>query len=340
MPPALAIGIGAGIGGVGSVIGAGMQSSAASDAADKQASAANQSNQLQKQIFEQQEADQAPWRQAGISALYGPGGLFVRKDGGQGLVSDPTQLAAAKDKFIQDKMNEAKQQRQNVWDGLSGLQKNAIGQDKFFAQNSDDVYRQQAEQAWNDSPQSKQTYSDFSQYQVDPSLTKSFTADDFQKDPGYDFRMQEGQKALERSAAAKGGLMGGGFGKALSRYGQDYASNEYQNAYNRFTNDQTNRFNRLSSLSGLGQTANAQLGQAGQNYANQAGQNMMGAANAQGAAGIASANAWGGAASNLGNLGMQYGYLSALGNKPGQNWMQQSTTALAGEPTNNYSFVG
>ena len=54
----------------------------------------------------------------------------------------------------------------------------------------------------------------------------SFTAQDFNKfqDPGYAFRLAEGQKALERSAAARGGLISGGALKAAERYGQDYGS--------------------------------------------------------------------------------------------------------------------
>lgn len=136
---------------------------------------------------------------------------------------------------------------------------------------------------------------------------RDFTAADFTKDPGYDFRMAEGQRALERGAAARGGLQSGGAMKALSRYGQDYASNEYGNAYNRFNQDRDRRFGRLSTMSGYGQganAANAQAGQAygnaGQNYANNYGGNLRGAANAQGAAGIAGANAWGGAISGIG----------------------------------------
>lgn len=151
----------------------------------------------------------------------------------------------------------------------------------------------------------------------DPGFQKSFTMSDFQQDPGYAFRMQEGQKALERSAAAGGGFNSGAFSKALTQYGQNFASNEYQNAYNRFNNDQTNRFNRLSSLAGAGQTANSQIGAAGQNYANNAGQNMMGAANAQGAAGIAGANAMNGAISNVGN-NMTQGY-----------WMNRTLSGMA-----------
>jgi hypothetical protein len=145
---------------------------------------------------------------------------------------------------------------------------------------------------------------------------------DFQKDPGYEFRMAEGQKALERSAAARGGLQSGGFMKNLSRYGQDYASNEFANARNRFNEDRTLKFNRLSSIAGLGQTANNQIGSAGQNYANQVGNNMMGAANAQGAAGIANANMWGSTLSGLGRTGMD---AYAMNNQ--QNWMERMLKA-------------
>lgn len=112
---------------------------------------------------------------------------------------------------------------------------------------------------------------------------RDFTMRDFQADPGYAFRLAEGQKAIERSAAARGGLNSGATLKSLARFNQDTASQEYQNAYNRFNTDRDRRFNRLSNLAGLGQTANAQIGAAGQNYANQVGQNTMGAANARAA---------------------------------------------------------
>jgi hypothetical protein len=55
-------------------------------------------------------------------------------------------------------------------------------------------------------------------------------------DPGYNFRLGEGMKALERSAAARGGLVSGATGKALTRYGQDFGSAEFGNAYNRLAN--------------------------------------------------------------------------------------------------------
>jgi hypothetical protein len=66
----------------------------------------------------------------------------------------------------------------------------------------------------------------------------------FEADPGYEFRLGEGMKALERGAAARGGLLSGGFARKALRVAQDYASNEYQNVYN-----------RIASIAGFGQIA-------------------------------------------------------------------------------------
>ena len=115
-------------------------------------------------------------------------------------------------------------------------------------------------------------------------LMHSFTNADFVKDPGYQFRMDEGAKGLEHSAAARGGLLSGAQAKAVSRYGQDYASNEFGNAYGRYTQDQGNRYNRLQGISQQGQSGAQYLGQAGQQTANnisniygQQGENKAGA---------------------------------------------------------------
>lgn len=122
-------------------------------------------------------------------------------------------------------------------------------------------------------------------------LTRSFKMSDYQADPGYAFRQSEGQKALERSAAARGGLYSGRAAKDLTRFAQDTASNEYGNAYNRFNNDQTTKFNRLSSLAGLGQNANNANAASGSNYANSATNTMMTNAANQGNSAISAANA-------------------------------------------------
>lgn len=88
---------------------------------------------------------------------------------------------------------------------------------------------------------------------------------DLTQDPGYGFRMSEGMKALERSAAARGGLLSGSMLKGAQRFGQDLASQEYQNAYNRALT----QYNTTAALAGVGQTAsNALSGAAGQTGAN------------------------------------------------------------------------
>jgi len=118
----------------------------------------------------------------------------------------------------------------------------------------------------------------------DNNFNQQFDYQSFQQDPGYQFRMNEGMKALQASAAARGNLGGGATLKALTRYGQDVASQEYQNAYNRFYDQQDRSYNRLASLAGVGQTTSSQLMGAGQNMANQIGQAHMGMGNAAAAA--------------------------------------------------------
>ncbi len=125
---------------------------------------------------------------------------------------------------------------------------------------------------------------------ADKDFSRDFTMNDYQADPGFAFRMAEGEKAIERSAAARGGLNSGATLKALTKYSQGVASDEFNNAYNRFNADRDRRFNRLSSIAGVGQTANSQIAQAGQTYANAYGQNVMSAANARGAAEMAGGN--------------------------------------------------
>lgn len=56
---------------------------------------------------------------------------------------------------------------------------------------------------------------------------------DVTTDPGYQFRLDEGMRALENSAAARGRLLSGGFSRESTRYAQGVASQEYMNIYNR-----------------------------------------------------------------------------------------------------------
>lgn len=139
----------------------------------------------------------------------------------------------------------------------------------------------------------------------DKDFSRDFGTSDFQQDPGYAFRMAEGQKALERSAAARGGLQSGGTLKALTQYAQGVASDEYGKAYERFNADRDRRFGRLSNLAGMGQNSAQSMGQHSMNFGQMAGNNMMGAGDARAAASMTKGQVWGNTLSQLGGMGMQ-----------------------------------
>jgi len=121
--------------------------------------------------------------------------------------------------------------------------------------------------------------------------TAEFGMDKFTADPGYAFRMSEGMKALERSAAARGGLLSGATLKGTQRYGQDLASQEFQNAFNRFQIQRTNTLNPYQALSGTAQTSANVLGGQASELGRQLGSNIIGGGNAAAAGQIGSANA-------------------------------------------------
>jgi len=123
-----------------------------------------------------------------------------------------------------------------------------------------------------------------------------FGMDQFQADPGYAFRMSEGMKGLERSAAARGGLLSGATLKGIQRFGQDLGSQEYTNAFNRYQTERSARLNPLQSLAGVGQTAANTLGTAGTQFANTVGQGNTQFANTMGNIGMNQANVQGNAA--------------------------------------------
>ena len=120
---------------------------------------------------------------------------------------------------------------------------------------------------------------------------KDFGMSDFTADPGYAFRLAEGQKALERNAAARGGLISGGALKAATRYGQDMGSQEYQSAFNRYQTNRANQLQPLGSLLTSGQAAASNQSAAAGNYGTQAGGNITGAGAATAAGQVGSTNA-------------------------------------------------
>jgi len=149
-----------------------------------------------------------------------------------------------------------------------------------------------------------------------------FGAGDYQADPGYAFRLAEGQKALDRQAAARGGLISGGALRAAQRFGQEMGSQEFGNAYNRaltgYNTDvarENQLYNRQAALAGIGQTATNLVGQAGQNYATGAGNLMTGGAAAQAAGQVGVANALTGGMGTYLNYTQNNALLEALKNR-------------------------
>jgi hypothetical protein len=152
------------------------------------------------------------------------------------------------------------------------------------------------------------------------SAMRNFGQGDFQADPGYAFRLSEGLKGMNATAAARGGLLSGNALRAGQEYGQQLGSQEYQNAFNRyqanraaqeqaygnafnrFQTERTNTLAPLQSLAGVGQSATQQAQQAAQNYAtgasgalgnfgNAQASNIIGAGNARASGYIGGANA-------------------------------------------------
>lgn len=208
----------------GPVLGGLLGNEASGTAANAQTQAANTAANTQLQMFNQNRADLAPWREAGVNAL--------------GQISQGTQPGG--------------------------------------------------------------------------EFLRPFSMDDYAADPGYNFRMDQGMKAIQQSAAGKGNLLSGGALKGIQRFGQDLASQEYGNAYNRFNQNQANQFNRLASISGLGQTTAQQTGALGSAAAQGIAGAQMGAGNAQAAGAIGGANALAGGLAGASNAYLGQQYLNAL----------------------------
>lgn len=297
-----------------SVVGGALSSSSSSKAANKASKAsqqaADQATALQEKIYTQNRADQEPWRTTGGNAL-------SRLSQGMGLsssVSNPDRNAiysklkgdytttgytspgdyyggdgSPPSAFMGSSIFD--DPRGQVWDEIKRMKQGYANSSPVSTVDTaglnkavDDEYARQLEQ--------------YNQGKNDPfygSLLKDFSMADYQEDPGYKFRLSEGMKGLDRSAAARGGLQSGAALKAAANYSEDAASQEYGNAYNRYNTNRGNQFNRLATLAGVGQTANAANTASGVNYANTTGNILTNNGDSQGNAIMSAGNARGSA---------------------------------------------
>lgn len=134
-----------------------------------------------------------------------------------------------------------------------------------------------------------------------------FGMDQFQADPGYQFRMAEGMKALERSAAARGILSSGQTLKDITRFGQDTASQEYQNAFNRYVAERQQKLAPLEYQIGLGQNAASNQGANIGNTATRTSDLTQALGNIRASNSIAQGNAFTNAMSNIGSIAKDTG---------------------------------
>ena len=125
------------------------------------------------------------------------------------------------------------------------------------------------------------------------SLLHQFNANDLNDTlaPNYAFMRDQGIGATRNALNARGGDISGNTLRGVTQFAQDYAGNAYQQAFSNYTANQTNIFNRLSDIAGLGQTANQAVGAAGTTAAGNTGVALTnaGAATAGGTVGAANA---------------------------------------------------
>ncbi|MGE5500685.1 MAG: hypothetical protein ACM3W4_02030 [Ignavibacteriales bacterium] len=258
MPPVV---IAAAVTAGGAIIGGALSSHGQQKAADAQVQAANQANQTQLQIYNQQRAYAEPWRQMGLQALGRLGQLYnfsPTASAGSGAAYRPPTTGG------------------NVTSGTGGMFPGLAGLgNRIFDMNPQQLSQWKAAYGqWNAGhagggaqPQTNAFGGAVGgQSQPQPQSTQQWLA----MDPGYQFRLTEGMNALNTGFAARGMLKSGAAAKAALQYGQNYASNEFGNAYS-----------RLSALAGIGQTVNQSNNALGQNYANNVSNNLMQAGQAR-----------------------------------------------------------
>lgn len=281
----MAFGLSAGaVAAAGAVGGALISADAAGNAADAQKDAANQTNATNRAVTARQEQLQQPFYQGGLAGnnrLMELLGLDVGYDQGQyEQIYDQLRKTASDNHALTYGTS---------WDAAPAWAKAEIAQ---YEQKLRDQALKQAKAQYQPGERS-------SEY---GSLMKEFTGDDLENDAGYQFRREQGMRGVEGSAAARGGLLSGAAQKAIQKYGQGLASDEFNNAWQRDTSNKTNTYNRLAGIVNTGQGAanqtSAALGNFAQNNASAMG--AYGNAAAAGAVGQANALNQGiGAATNI-----------------------------------------
>ncbi len=151
--------------------------------------------------------------------------------------------------------------------------------------------------------------------------------------PAYNFQLQQGDQAIQNSAAAGDGALTGSALKGLVNYNQNMAGTAFQNAFNDYQTQNSNIYSRLANLANLGQNAAAQTGQAGVSTGANEAQTITGAGNAEAAGIMGAGNAISGGINN----GMSY---MMMNNLSGGNLFGGSSSASGFNPSYQSSYSG
>lgn len=322
---------------IGSIAGGIIGADAAGDAADAQLKSSREAVAEQKRQYDLNRQDLAPYREVGTAGLYKLANL-LGIDTGQGTGATPgtsafTPLSYADwaktqgNTYTTTPTPRTGHQSMggyviDTWNGpgqtVAGSGATQAGYQKYLAANP----------ARSATPAYGGTHdASFG------SLLKKFDANDLANDlvyqNGLQFGLDQGTQAIENRARASGSSDSGAVLKELLRYGNDYATTKTNDAYNRYTNDNTNIYNKLAGITGTGQNAVNQGVQAGQTSANNITNLLTDQGNARAAGIIGGANAWSGALGGIAN--QNWGNI--FGNKSGSG----SDYGLYGGPT-QYQF--
>jgi len=269
--------------GAGSLIAGVVGSKNAKKAASAQSASADKASEVQWDMYNQNRTDMEPWRQAGLTGLNEYMSLL-------GLPTSLVQAATAASGHPSMNADEAY------------LAANPdVARDPYYASRPWEHYVRFGKsegRGWGLQATPAATAAPASP--TDRAAAQQTAFANFRATPGYQFGLDEGQKTLQSSAAAAGGLFSGKAGKALVKFGTDYADQQGFQPY----------ANRLAGLAGIGQAATGTTGAYGQNTANNVGSNLLSAGQARASGINGQTQAWQGA---LGGLGTAAGYW--LGNR-------------------------
>lgn len=291
----------------GPLIGGLMQGDAAESAAEAQQQATDSAIGEQRRQYDQNREDLAPYRNAGGSAVNRLSELL-------GLGSSNAPAGADSRRYASEPRYKAAFDELNKWH-----------QDTYgiaIPDNADlSVVERQVGELLPKFGNLPETADASQQPEGFGSLNKKFTLADFWDDPvtkaSYEFGLNEGTKALDRMAGARGSRNSGAQLKALTKFGTDYTGTKANESYGRFYGDQDRTFNRLAGVSGVGQTATNTGVSAGSNTSNNIAGMITAQGNARGAAQIAGGNAISGGLNTVGNWFQQQQQLDKILNKGG-----------------------